>query len=193
MGRGCCRNGHYVVVPALEDCTPDLPRGVVAVCRWGREVVVWGAEAGGAEGGVAGWCGGLFLLFSWFGSAGWSFSAGARRRRVVPRCVTLGSVLCVRAWPHSMAGIQTCWPWAYWRARQSTRSTRASWRLLPGVARSSRALIVSLIQLSCSRYQPRRVFRALPWRVARRRSGSRMVVGVSGGVLWVQGGLGRVS
>ena len=46
-----------------------------------------------------------------FGSAGWSFSAGARRRRTVPRRVTLMSVSCVRAWPHSMGGIQTCWPW----------------------------------------------------------------------------------
>ena len=59
-GRSC--GGHYVVVRTLEDRTPDLPRGVVTVCRWGREVVVWGAEAGGAEGGVAGWCGGLFPL-----------------------------------------------------------------------------------------------------------------------------------
>ena len=60
---GCCGSGHYVVVPALEDCKPDLRRGVVAVCRWEREVVVWGAEAGGAEGAVAGWCSGLFPLF----------------------------------------------------------------------------------------------------------------------------------
>ena len=59
-GRSC--SGHYVVVPALEDCTPDLRQGVVTVCRWGREVVVCGAEASSAEGGVAGWCGGLFLL-----------------------------------------------------------------------------------------------------------------------------------
>ena len=60
MGRSC--SGYHVVVPALEDCTPDLRRGVVTVCRWGREVVIWDAEAGGAEGGVAGWCGGLFPL-----------------------------------------------------------------------------------------------------------------------------------
>ena len=59
-GRSC--SGYHVVVPALEDCAPDLRRGVVSVCRWGREVVVWGAEAGSAEGGVAGWCGGLFPL-----------------------------------------------------------------------------------------------------------------------------------
>ena len=59
-GRSC--SGHNVVVSALEDCTPDLRGGVVTVCRWGREVVVWGAGAGGAEGGVAGWCGGLFPL-----------------------------------------------------------------------------------------------------------------------------------
>ena len=59
----CCRSGHYLVVPALDDCTPDLRRGVVAVCRWGGEVVVEGAEAGSAEGGVAGCCGGLFRLF----------------------------------------------------------------------------------------------------------------------------------
>ena len=59
-GRSC--SGYHVVVPALEDCTPDVRRGLVTVCRWVREVVVWGAEAGGAEGEVAGWCGGLFPL-----------------------------------------------------------------------------------------------------------------------------------
>ena len=53
----------------------------------------------------------------------------------------------------------------------------ASWRPLPGVVRSQRALTVSLVQSSCRRYQPR----ALSWRVARRRSGSRMVAGVRGG------------
>ena len=46
-----------------------------------------------------------------FGSAGWSFSAGALCRRTVPRRVTLMSVSCVRAWPHSMGAIQTCWTW----------------------------------------------------------------------------------
>ena len=55
-----------------------------------------------------------------------------------------------------------------------------SWRPLPGVVRSWRALTVSLLQLSGRRYQPRAVLRALRWRVARRRSGSRMVVGVRG-------------
>ena len=57
----------------------------------------------------------------------------------------------------------------------------ASWRPLPGVVRSWRALTVSLVQSSCTRYQPRGVVRALPWRVARRRSGSRMVAGVRRG------------
>ena len=41
----------------------------------------------------------------WFGSAGWSFSAGAGCRRVVPRRVTLLSLSCVRAWPQSMGGV----------------------------------------------------------------------------------------
>ena len=59
-GRSCSR--HYVVVPALGNCTSDLRRGVVTVRRSGREVVVWDADAGSAEGGVAGWCGGLFPL-----------------------------------------------------------------------------------------------------------------------------------
>ena len=122
-----------------------------------------------------------FQYSGWFGSAGWSFSAGACRRRMVPRRVTLVSVSCVRAWPHSMGGIQTCWPWVCWRTRQSTRSAMASWRPLPGVVRSRRALMVSLVQSSCRRCQPRGVLRALPWRAARRRSGSRMVVGVWGG------------
>ena len=59
---GRSRSGYHIVVPALEDCNPDLRRGVVTVCRWGGEVIVWGAEAGCAEGGVAGWCDGLFRL-----------------------------------------------------------------------------------------------------------------------------------
>ena len=60
---GGCRGRHYVVVPALEDCTPDLRRGLVAISRWGGKVVVGGAEVGGAEAGVAVGCGGLFPLF----------------------------------------------------------------------------------------------------------------------------------
>ena len=65
-----------------------------------------------------------------------------------------------------------------------------SQRPLPWVVRSRRALTVSLVQLSCRRYQPRGVLRALPWRVDRRRAGSRMVVSVRGGVLRVrEGGL----
>ena len=65
----------------------------------------------------------------------------------------------------------------------------ASWRPLPGVARSCRALTVSPVELSCRRYQPRGVYRALPWRAARRRSWSRMVVGVRGGCSGSWGGL----
>ena len=57
----------------------------------------------------------------------------------------------------------------------------ASWKPLSGVVRSWRALTVSLDQSSCRRYQPRGVVGALPWRVAWRRSGSRMVTGVRGG------------
>ena len=57
----------------------------------------------------------------------------------------------------------------------------ASWRPCPGMARSRRALKVSLVQLSCRRCQPRGVSRALPLRVARRRLGSLMVPGVRGG------------
>ena len=59
---GGSRSGYHVVVSALEDCNPDLLRGVVTVCRWRGEVVVWGAEAGGSEDGVAAWCSGLFPL-----------------------------------------------------------------------------------------------------------------------------------
>ena len=61
----------------------------------------------------------------------------------------------------------------------------ASWRLLSGMARSWRALTVSQVHLSSWRYQPRGVSKALHWRAARRRSGSRMVVGARG----VWGGL----
>ena len=42
--------------------------------------------------------------------------------------------------------------------------------------------------LSCRRYQPRGVLRALPWRLAQRRSGSRMVVDVRGGCSGSGGG-----
>ena len=140
------RSGYHVVVPALEDCNPEFRRGVVTVCRWGgrsssglrrpaarRAVARVGAVA-------CSHCSGRF------GFAGWSFSAEARRRRTVPRRVTLMSVSCVRAWPDSMGGIQTCWPWVCLRARQSTRSTMASWRLLPGVVRSQKALCDGLCQ-----------------------------------------------
>ena len=58
-----CGPGDVAVVPALEDCNPDLLWGLVTVCRsGGGGVVVWDAEDGGAEGGVAGCCGGLFPL-----------------------------------------------------------------------------------------------------------------------------------
>ena len=63
-----------------------------------------------------------------------------------------------------------------------------SWRPLPGVVKSRSALTVSLVQLSCRPYEPRGELRALPWRVARRRSGSRMVVGVRGGCSTSAGG-----
>ena len=177
---GRSRSGYHVVVPALGDCNPDLRGGVVTVCRWG------GGSSSGVRrpaarravsrvGAVAcSHCSGRF------GSAGWSFCAGACRRRTVPRRVTWMPVSCVRAWPQSMGGIQTCWPWVCLRARQSTRSTMALWRPLPGVVRSRRALTVSSVQSSCRRYQPRGVVGALPWRVARRRLGSRMVAGVRG-------------
>ena len=66
----------------------------------------------------------------------------------------------------------------------------ASWRPLPGVVRSSRALTVSLVQSFCRRYQPRGVVGALSWRVARRRSGLRMVAGVRRGCPGSGGGVG---
>ena len=56
-----------------------------------------------------------------------------------------------------------------------------SWRPLPGVVRSRRALTMSFVQSSCRRYQPRGVVGALSWRVAWRRPGSQMVAGVRGG------------
>ena len=62
LAGGRSRSGYHVVVAALEDCNPDLRWGVATVCRWGGEVVVRGAEACGAEGGVAVGRGGLFPL-----------------------------------------------------------------------------------------------------------------------------------
>ena len=57
----------------------------------------------------------------------------------------------------------------------------ASRRPLRGVVRSWGALTVSLVEPSCRRHQRKGVLRALPSRVARRRSGSQMVVAVRGG------------
>ena len=107
-GRG---SGHYVVVPALQDCTPDLRWGLVAVRRWGGEVVVGvlkpaARRAVSRLGAVA--CSHWSM---WSESAGWSFSAGARRRRAVPPRLTLVPMLCVRAYLHSMGGIQMFWSW----------------------------------------------------------------------------------
>ena len=102
---GCCCGGQYVVVPALEDCTSDHWRQVVAVCRWGGGGLSSGVRRPAARravsrvGAVA-----CSQCSGWFGPAGWSLSAGARRRCVVPRRVTLVSVSCVRAWPHSRSG-----------------------------------------------------------------------------------------
>ena len=91
--RGRSRSGYHVVLPALEDCNQDLWRGVVTVCRWGgggssSEVRRSAARrAVSRVGAVAcSHCSGRS------GSAGWSFSAGACRRRTVPRRVTLMSV-----------------------------------------------------------------------------------------------------
>ena len=108
--RGCCCGGHYVVVPVLEDCTRDLGRGVVASVG-GRGKSLSGMRRPAARravsrvGAVA-----CSHCSGWFGFAGWSLSAGARRRRVVPQRVTSVLVSCVRAWPHSIGGMQTGWP-----------------------------------------------------------------------------------
>ena len=128
-----------------------------------------------------------FHCSGWFGCAGWSCSAGACRRRVVPWRVKLLSVSCVRAWPHSMGRIQMCWCLVCWRALHRTWSTMVSWRPFPGPARSWRVLTVSLVQLSCRRYLPRGASRALPWRVAWRRSESLIVAGVTRGCSWSGG------
>ena len=155
------RGGHYVVVRAPEDCTQHLKQGLVAVCRSGggslsvvcrpvaqRAVSQYGAVA-------------CSHFSGWFGSAGWVFSAGARRRRMVSLCVTWVSVSCVRAWPHSMEGIQMCWSHVCWRVLQRTRSTLASRRPFSGMPRSRRAVTMSFVELSCRQYQPRGVSRAL--------------------------------
>ena len=89
---------------AFQDCTPDLRRQVVAVCRWGGGSLS-GVQRPAAQAALS-WVGAVACSHcsGWLGSAGWSFSAGARRRRVVPRRVTLVWVSCVRVWPHSFGG-----------------------------------------------------------------------------------------
>ena len=116
-GRSC--SGHYLVVPALVDFNPDLRRGVVTVCRWGGRLSSGvrrpaARRAVSQAGAVA-----CFQCSRSFVSAGWPLSAGARGRRMVPRRVTLVSVSCVEAWPHSTGGIQTA------------RSATSSWRGKP--------------------------------------------------------------
>ena len=46
---GRSRSGYHVVVPALEDCNPNLRRGVVTVCRCG------GRRRGGRCRGLVRW------------------------------------------------------------------------------------------------------------------------------------------
>ena len=43
---------HFVIVPTFEDCTPDLGRRPLAVCRWETAVVVRRVDVGGREGSV---------------------------------------------------------------------------------------------------------------------------------------------
>ena len=108
---GRCCGGHYLVVPPLEDCTPELRRGVVAVCR------------GGGGGALSAGCGGR--------------QRGERCRRLVRwpvptvpdgsgppgglsplelavgvwfLAVTSVSVSCVRALPHPMGRMQMRFP-----------------------------------------------------------------------------------
>ena len=73
---GECRGGDYTIVPGYEDCTPDLGRGPVAICRWGggrSSSGLWWPVAQRAvsrSGAVA-----CSNCSGWFGSAGWWFSA----------------------------------------------------------------------------------------------------------------------
>ena len=56
--RGRSRSGYHVVVPALEDCNPDLWRGVVTVCRsggGGRRLGCGGRRRGGRCRGLVRW------------------------------------------------------------------------------------------------------------------------------------------
>ena len=74
---------HYVIVSEHEDCTPDLLRGLLAVCGLGAggsflavlRLVVWR---------MASKCGAVAFTHSsaCSGSARWSFSVSARRRCV---------------------------------------------------------------------------------------------------------------
>ena len=55
---GRSRRGYHVVVAALEDCNPDLRRGVVTVCRWGgggRRLGCGGWRRGGRCRGLVRW------------------------------------------------------------------------------------------------------------------------------------------
>ena len=83
-GRSC--SGYHVVVPALEDCTPDLPGGVVTV----RLSVGGGGRSSSgvrrpSTRGAVSRVGAVACSHcsGWFGSAGWSLSARARCRRIV--------------------------------------------------------------------------------------------------------------
>ena len=55
---GRSRSGYHVVVAALEDCNPDLRRGMVTVCRvggGGRRLGCGGGRRGGRCRGLVRW------------------------------------------------------------------------------------------------------------------------------------------
>ena len=157
---------HYVIVPALRTVHQISGRGRSRSVGGGARLTsrLWRLVVLRAASGLDGVA--LSHSSGWFGSAGLSFSAAAGASKACGPFVGVGVDVLFQGLGTFDGGIQTHWPCVCWRVLQRTRSTVVLWRPFSGSVRSRRASLVRAVQLSCRRYQPRKVSNPLPWRGA---------------------------